>query len=186
MGHLTRCVTGFYPPGGKAFYAKLKPGAFTGLFPFHPKNIQDDQIEIRHLFKHFSTWQFADLPSFRHRVDLFETWLLQHHHPFTAAYQQQYVDLFINVFSNLQYCQPESIQALCDRHHITYATLRRYFQEQTGVSPKYCQKVMRFKSALQAYRTFGYHFNYSDFGFTDFSHFCKDAKGLTGRAPVEL
>lgn len=186
MGHLTRCVTGSYAPGGKAFYAKLKPGAFTRLFPFSPKNIQDSQIENLCLFKHFSAWQFADLPSFRHRIDLFETWLLQQHHPFAAFYRQQYVDLFISVFSHVQYSLPETIQALCDRHHITYASLRRYFLEQTGVTPKYCRKVIRFKSALQAYRTFGYHFNYPDFGYTDFSHFCKDAKGLTGKAPLEL
>lgn len=186
MGHLTQCVTGSYAPGSKVFYVKLKPGAFTTLFPFTPKAIQNSQVAIPRLFNNLSTWQFSDLPSFRHRINFFEHWFLQNYQSAVAAYQQQYVDLFTNAFSNTPYCRPESIQALCARHHITYASLRRYFLAQTGVSPKYCQKVMRFKYALQAYRTFGYHFNHADFGYTDFSHFCKDAKGLTGKAPLEL
>ncbi|MBO9202195.1 MULTISPECIES: helix-turn-helix transcriptional regulator [Niastella] len=185
MGHLTQCVTGSYKPGSKAFYAKLKPGVFNTLCPVPPNAIQNDQVAIPHLFRDFSAWQLADLPSFRHRVNLFETRLLRYQ-PFMTGYKQQYVELFTHVFSNAQYCQPESIQSLCNRHHITYASLRRYFLEHTGVSPKYCQKVIRFKSALQAYRTFGYHFNYTDFGYTDYAHFCKDAKGLTGKAPLEL
>lgn len=186
LGHLTQCVTGSYTPGSKRFYAKLKPGAFTRLFPFSPKNIQDSQIEIHPYFHGFSTAQFAALPSFRSRIDHFEAYLIKQFYPFITGYRQQYVDLFINVFSNAQYCQPGRVQALCNKHHITYASLRRYFAEQTGVSPKYCQKVIRFKGALQAYRTFGYDFYYTDLGYTDFSHFCKDARSLTGKAPLEL
>lgn len=186
LGHLTQCVTGSYAPGSKRFYAKLNPGAFTRLFPFSPKDIQDDRVDIEPYFQGFSIDQFATLPSFRQRIDHFEDQLINQFYPFTTGYKQQYVDLFINIFSNAQYCQPERILALCNKHHITYASLRRYFVEQTGVSPKYCQKVIRFKGALQAYRTFGYDFNYTDLGYTDFPHFCKDARSLTGKAPLEL
>jgi methylphosphotriester-DNA--protein-cysteine methyltransferase len=186
MGHLTKCVTGLYAPGSKRFYAKLHPGAFTRLFSFSPQHIQDSQVEINSFFHAFSRAQFAALPSFRSRIDHFEDHLIKQYNPFSVGYRQQYVDLFINIFSNAQYCRPECIQALCEKHHITYASLRRYFLEQVGVSPKYCQKVIRFKGALQAYRTFGYGFNYTDLGYADFSHFCKDARGLTGRAPLEL
>jgi hypothetical protein len=186
MGHLTHCVTGSYAPGSKAFYAKLKPGAFTVFFPFTAQHIGNEQIATHHLFRGLSTAQFSTLPSFRRRIDMFERYLLQHFYPFQAGYRQQYVHEFTKTFSNAQYCEPERIHTLCNKYNITYASLRRYFLEQVGVSPKYCQKVIRFKAALQAYRTFGYHFNYPGFGYSDFSHFCKDAKGLTGKAPLEL
>lgn len=87
---------------------------------------------------------------------------------------------------NAGYQQPDLISHLCQEYHITYASLRRYFLEQVGVTPKYCQKVMRFKSALRAYRMAGYDFNHGDFGYADFSHFCKDARNLTGAAPAQL
>lgn len=186
MGHLTQCVTGSYAPGSKRFYAKLQPGAFTRLFSFPAQEIQNAQIAINTVFHGFSLAQFAALSSFRSRIDHFEDHLIKQFNPFTHDYRRQYVNLFINIFANAQYCKPERIQALCNKHHLTYASLRRYFMEQVGVSPKYCQKVIRFKSALQAYRTFGYDFNYTDLGYTDFSHFCKDARSLTGRAPLEL
>ncbi|HUP11391.1 MAG TPA: hypothetical protein VM187_04250 [Niastella sp.] len=186
LGHITQSVTGSYAPGSKRFYAKLKPGAYTRLFPFSPKSIQDNQLPIDRAFPGFSTAQFAALPSFRRRIDLLEAYLLKQFYPFTADYRQEYVDLFVNIFSNTQYCQPERVQALCNKYHVTYASLRRYFVAQTGVSPRYCQKVIRFKGALQAYRTFGYDFNYADHGYTDFSHFCKDAHSLTGKPPLEI
>ncbi|HEX6426295.1 MAG TPA: hypothetical protein VF008_01365 [Niastella sp.] len=186
MGHLTHCVTGSYAPGAKAFYAKLKPGVFTALFPFTAQHIQDDQVETHQLFRGLSTGQFSALPSFRQRIDLFESYLLQHFYPFKIGYRQQHIQVFMQLFSNAQYCKPERINTLCNNHNITYASLRRYFLEQVGVSPKYCQKVIRFKAALQAYRTFGYNFHYPDFGYSDFSHFCKDARSLTGKAPLEL
>lgn len=186
LGHLTQCITGSYTPGSKRFYAKLKPGAFTRLFPFSPQSIQNGQVQLDGAFYGLSVDQFAALPSFRQRINYLEAFLIKKFYPFTAGYRQQYVDLFINIFSNAQYCQPERLHAMCNKHHITYASLRRYFIEQTGVSPKYCQKVIRFKGALQAYRNFGYDFNYSDLGYTDFSHFCKDARSLTGKAPLEI
>jgi hypothetical protein len=46
LGHLTKCVNGSYAPGSKRFYAKLKPGAFTRLFPFSPESIKNNQVEI--------------------------------------------------------------------------------------------------------------------------------------------
>lgn len=186
LGHLTQCITGSYVPGSKRFYAKLNPGAFTRLFPFSPQSIQNGQVQIDDAFHGFSVAQFSALPSFRQRIIYFETYLIKQFYPFTAAYRQRYVDLFVNIFSDAQYSKPESLQALCNKHHLTYASLRRYFIDQTGVSPKYCQKVIRFKGALKAYRTFGYNFNYADLGYTDFSHFCKDAYSLTGKAPLEI
>ncbi|MCS3797420.1 hypothetical protein [Niastella sp. OAS944] len=135
LGHLTQCITGSYSPGSKRFYAKLHPGGFTQLFPFSPQSIQDNQVPLDRDFHRFSVAQFVTLPSFRQRVGYFEAYLIKQFYPFTAGYRQQYVDLFIHVFSNAQYCQPEGLQALCSKHHITYASLRRYFIEQTGVSP---------------------------------------------------
>ncbi len=56
------------------------------------------------------------------------------------------------------------------------STLNRYFKEVLGISPKQCFKALRFKTALKNYRANGSYDLYDELGYTDFSHFVKEAK----------
>ncbi|SHF82189.1 hypothetical protein SAMN05443144_113153 [Fodinibius roseus] len=61
-----------------------------------------------------------------------------------------------------------------------------YFKEITGFSPKFCQKLDKFKQGLRQYKLHGYNFNHWEYGFTDFSHFAKVSKQLTTWPPSDL
>lgn len=185
LGHTTQSFAGIYFPGSKTFYIKLKPGAFTVIFPFTSLEIQNNQVDVQSLFRGFSIDEFQELASFEARMNYIEQQLNIYHRT-SVRYQQQFVAQFTRAFHDARFIASGNIQDLCKAHHVTYASVRRYFLQQVGVSPKYCQKIIRFKAALRAYRTDGYQFNSHDFGYTDFSHFCKDARSLTGKAPAAL
>ena len=69
---------------------------------------------------------------------------------------------------------------------VSNPTLNRYFKEVLGVSPKQCFKALRFKTALKNYRAKGSYDLYDELGYTDFSHFVKEAKNLANKPPSEL
>jgi len=185
LGHTTRSFEGIYLPGTKTFYIKLRPGAFTTIFPFTSLEIQNNQVDVQSLFPEFSLGKFQEFLSFEARMNYIEEqFKLYPGVPF--SYQQQVVTKFTRAFHDAHFIASGNIEALCKLNNITYASVRRYFLQQTGVSPKYCQKVIRFKAALRSYRMDGYRFNSDDFGYTDFSHFCKDARLLTGKPPASL
>lgn len=185
LGHTTQSFNGIYLPGTRTFYAKLKPGVFTMVFPFTSHEIQNSQVDIQSLFRKFSLDKLQELPSFEARMNYIEEqFKLYLAMPF--SYQQQIVTQFTRAFNDARFIASGNIEKLCKMNNVTYASVRRYFLQQTGVSPKYCQKIIRFKAALRAYRSNGYRFNSDDFGYTDFSHFCKDARHLTGKTPADL
>ena len=59
-------------------------------------------------------------------------------------------------------------------------------KEVLGISPKQCFKALRFKTALKNYRANGSYDLYDELGYTDFSHFVKEAKNLANTTPSEL
>lgn len=69
---------------------------------------------------------------------------------------------------------------------VSNPTLNRYFKEVLGISPKQCFKALRFKTALKNYRANGSYDLYDELGYTDFSHFVKEAKNLANTTPSEL
>lgn len=68
---------------------------------------------------------------------------------------------------------------------VSNPTLNRYFKEVLGISPKQCFKALRFKTALKNYRANGSYDLYDELGYTDFSHFVKEAKNCK-HTPSEL
>ncbi|MBT1704116.1 DUF6597 domain-containing transcriptional factor [Chryseosolibacter indicus] len=186
LGNTTDAFTGLYPRSSKIFYVKLKANARSLIFNYPAAEVLNNQIDISHKLKGFSSDQFLTLATFQERVWTIENYLKKFCLSNIFTYKQKQVATMINQLSNSAYTEPESIERLCARNNITYASARRYFLEELGVSPKFYQKALRFKSALKSYKVQGYKFNAFDFGYTDFSHFCKDAKDLSGRQPSLL
>ncbi|NML40113.1 AraC family transcriptional regulator [Chitinophaga sp. G-6-1-13] len=188
LGHLTHSCSSTYSPGTLIFFIKLKPGCAAKLFRCPPSELENNQLPLPCLFKNPDLEeQLGTATNFADRVRHCNETLLQlliqlpgNDHRFDI------VEHCLRKFDSLQLKDEKGLQHLCGSLHVTYASLRRYFLSTVGVTPKFAQKTVRFKKALQAYRCRGYNFYYEDFGYTDFSHFAKDAKALTGSNPLEL
>lgn len=186
LGNTSVPFSGRYGASSSVFYVKLRPLA-KALLSDHPGHaLLNASHDFESALKGFSFAKLQDLSGFSERVGYIEEWLRSVIAAKTLTDKQRCVQAFVDQLNTARYVQPETVDAVCSRMHVTYATLRRYCHSELGVSPKFLQKAVRFKSALRAYRQHGYTFNAYDFGFTDFSHFCKDAKELTGRRPAEL
>jgi hypothetical protein len=185
LGHNSVPFTGVYEDS-LVFYIKFKASSGPALFSIPSRELLNQQIEISNFLKGFPTAQFESLLSFQDRVAFMEQHLLKMMQRVAYTYKREYVKSFLVEFSSMRYEGNHSLSSLCKKYHVTYASLRRYFIDELGVSPKFCQKIGRFKRALRAYKIHGYSFHHSDFGYTDFSHFCKDSRELTRKPPLEL
>ena len=95
-------------------------------------------------------------------------------------------DTVIKAIDLISSFQINDVYEIAKHLAVSQPTLNRYFKDTLGVSPKQCLKMLRFKVALKKYRSFGSTYLYEEFGYTDFSHFVKDAKRYGNRAPSLL
>jgi hypothetical protein len=187
LGQTSVLYTGIYQSGMHVFFVKLKPGIASLIFNEKATIFENGQIDFAYLWKHSSLEeQIQEASGFSHRISLFQHALLNNMVNNNAYQKVERLNKIMNVFNTLQLKGEKEIERICKSNWITYPSARRDFLQYIGYTPKYCQKTSRLKNALKAYKQSGYHFYYEDFGYTDFSHFAKDARQLTGRTPAML
>jgi AraC-like DNA-binding protein len=187
MGQSSVLHTGVYPAAMHAFFVKLKPGIASILFHENACNMENQQIELP-IFWSGSTLgeQMHECATFSERVCLVRSELLNRISRNYDYFKVQKLNEMHRTFSSLQLRGGKTIEHVCKDHWVSYSSARRYFLDYVGFAPKYCQKTTRLKNALKEYQKVGYQFYYEDFGYTDFSHFARDTKQLTGRTPSSL
>lgn len=187
MGQSSVLHTGIYPAAMHTFFIKLKPGIASILFRENACNMENQQIELPLLWKGSTLdQQMQDCADFRERVCLVRSELLSRISKDYNYFKVQKLNQMHRTFSSLQLGDGKRIEQICQDHWVSYSSARRYFLEYVGFAPKYCQKITRLKNALKQYQKVGFRFYYEDFGYTDFSHFARDAKQLTARTPSSL
>lgn len=183
LGHTSVLHTGVYTSGMHTFFVKLRPGITALLFREQAASFVNANTDLAYLWKKdLPVEQLKEAGSFRERIQLFQNGLLKilvHDHHLLKV---QRLHQMIKDFHTLQLKGEKEIEKICKANWVTYSSARRDFLKYIGFTPKYCQRISRLKSALVAYKKHGYHFYYEDFGYTDFSHFAKDARQLTGHA----
>lgn len=187
LGHTSILHTGIYTGGMHTFFVKLKPGIAAQLFREQADSFMNTNIDFTCLWKKtMLVEQLKEVDSFRKRIQLFQQALLKQLINDKHLIKVQRLHQMMRTFPSLQLKGEKEIEKICKANWITYASARRDFLKYIGFTPKYCQRISRLKSALKVYKKQGYHFSYEDFGYTDFSHFAKDARLITGHAPSVL
>ena len=121
--------------------------------------------------------------SFAERVQFVENWLLSNMKIFSSDFKLNTVIKAIYYINNNRNYK---LNTVSKEVGVSNPTLNRYFKEVLGISPKQCFKALRFKTALKNYRANGSYDLYDELGYTDFSHFVKEAKNLANTTPSEL
>lgn len=188
LGHLTIPHTSIYAPDTHLFFIKLKPGIASMLFRCNPLTLENAQPDLSSLLHSpVLEAQLITATTFAQRVKHAENHLYKKFQYLAIDDPKfQLVRHCIRQYASLQLNNEKGMAYLCSSLHVTYPSLRRYFLSTLGITPKFVQKTIRFRKALQQYKMSGYNFYYEDFGYTDFSHFVKDARALTGKSPLEL
>lgn len=185
LGNLTDLHTSIYPAGVHEFYIKFKPGLLGKLFRLSPADVQNANADLENFIRLPALEnQLQAVSAFRERVQRIEPILLKRLDRFETNYRFQVVQTVLRRFE--QASGGSHLVKLGRELGISYPSLHRYFAETLGYSPKYCQKVIRFRKALHLYKQHGSRFSFDEIGYTDFSHFVKDARQLTHRLPSEL
>jgi AraC-like DNA-binding protein len=81
----------------------------------------------------------------------------------------------------LQHCDSKnnfttSIEDFAAQYHIAARTLHRYFETTTSLSSKKALQVLRIRKAVQQLANAPQDFKYENYGYYDYSHFCKHLK----------
>lgn len=90
-------------------------------------------------------------------------------------------DVIRIVTSILSHCEKENdfitpVEEYANQYNISSRTLHRYFEAATSLSSKKAIQVLRIRSAVQKMVSSPETFSYKDFGYYDYSHFCKHLK----------
>lgn len=113
--------------------------------------------------------------SFRHRSDI----VLEHYktlidkHAGSLKYVTTVTDILKGCVATNRY---DSIKTVADNYRINKRTLQRYFEASTSFSTKQALQNIRIRKAITQLLNAPSYFNYKDFGYYDYSHFCKHLK----------
>ncbi|UPK69789.1 helix-turn-helix domain-containing protein [Chitinophaga filiformis] len=187
LGHTSILHTGIYAGGMHTFFVKLSPGIAALLFREAAASFVNTHTDLSCLWtRELPAEQLMEAASFRERIELFQQLLMKRMVHDRHHLKVQRLHQMMKAFHSLQLKGEKEIEKICSANWVSYASARRDFLQYIGFTPKYCQRISRLKRALKAYKKHGYHFYYEDYGYTDFSHFAKDSRQITGRPPSLL
>ncbi|GAB3910127.1 helix-turn-helix domain-containing protein [Larkinella knui] len=187
LGNLTDLHTSIYPAGVHEFYVKFRPGMLGQLVGFRTGEVENANVDLAAFIRLTELEERMQAAAvFSERVRLMEAILVKPVLEIPIDYRQKVVQIALQKFDRNAFNPNQPLRAICRELGVSYPSLHRYFNETLGYSPKYCQKIIRFKNALQLYKRHGSRYPFEDIGYTDFSHFVKDARQLTQRLPSEL
>lgn len=79
-----------------------------------------------------------------------------------------------------------SINALSLKHGISTRTLQRYFEMATSLSSKQALQILRIRKAVEHLTSSPDNFNFTIYGYYDYSHFYKHLKGFVNKHSISI
>ena len=182
-GSLTDAIAVIHAPGTHEFSIKFNPGVLYSCLSEDIPTLVDNSLPLQKYLNQKIIDELKLKTSFDGRVLFVENWLLSNMKIFNSDFKLKAVTKAIYYINN---SHDYKLNVVSKEVGVSNPTLNRYFKEVLGVSPKQCFKALRFKTALKNYRAKGSYDLYDELGYTDFSHFVKEAKNLANKPPSEL
>lgn len=182
-GSLTEAITVVHAPGTHEFGIQFRPGALYPIISKDVKKLLNNHLPIQKYVDQEVINKLKSKSSFAERVSLMEGWLLDKLDLLEPNFKIKTITKSIDYINNNQ---DHKLNAVSNYVGVSNSTLNRYFKEILGVSARQCFNMIRFKTALREYKSSGTNCLYDEFGYTDFSHFVKDAKKYANKPPSSL
>ena len=95
----------------------------------------------------------------------------------------RYIQIVTSLLSRLAEINSynESVASLASSYQISKRSLQRYFEASTSYSTKPALQTIRIRTAVKALTDNPASFNFNDYGYYDYSHFCKHLKQFVGK-----
>ncbi|WP_129713990.1 helix-turn-helix domain-containing protein [Pedobacter sp. SYP-B3415] len=183
LGILRTAVSCSYPPGSREFSVKFKPGIMPLLFDIAAGELLGNNLFAEAYLADNLVQRLKEAETVEQQVIIADNWLRKLASQIIKNHKMSTVTQALMVAGRQPDCRISGIAASVSTSPVT---LTRYFKDMLGMSPAQCFRLMRFRTALEAYRAAGSKQLFDQFGYTDFSHFAKEARKLTKRAPGRL
>jgi len=123
--------------------------------------------------------------SFEERIDILNTYFQSIIKTYSGSWEP------IRIVSEiLQHCDTKndfttSVEEFAAQYNISARTLHRYFETTTSLSSKKALQVLRIRKAVQQLANAPTDFTYEQYGYYDYSHFCKHLKQFLRKDTIE-
>lgn len=182
-GSLTHAGKAFYTKEVHEFSIKFQPGVLAHLLQLKPVSLQNNHLPAEKYFPDKFVAALRDASSMKQRIVLAEDYLAK---KLQARPLPVKLHMVQQALQRMQQANDAGTPELAAHLALSIPTLNRYFREVLGYSPRQSYKLVRFRRALQAYRQHGSNYAYRLAGYTDFSHFARNAHELTRNKPSLL
>lgn len=171
----------------EVFTIEFTPAGILSLLGIPCKDLTIEPLELKSILNEsilFMQEKLADYSSFQKQVSLLNSFFLKQ---VVQGYESQQA-LRILSFIKEQPCTP-SVDELSKAAFITTRSMRRFFANNFGLSPKLFLRLTRFENAIEAVK------NQPDLqlseiayltGYFDQAHFTTEIRKFTGMTPGEL
>lgn len=177
---LPRCknMTCHHSAGNKIFGIKFKvsPVIFEKKINFY--EYREYLFPLAYLIDPSVVKKIKKAPSFAKRVELISAYYEKIIEKYSGSYKQ--VDVVIQVLDEY-YGKNNfslSIEDLSHQHGISSRTLQRYFEATTSINCKQALQIIRIRKAIEQLTTDPAAFQYTSYGYYDYSHFYKHLKAF--------
>jgi AraC-like DNA-binding protein len=123
--------------------------------------------------------------SFEERIDILNAYFQSIIKTFSGSWEP------IRIVSEiLQHCDTKndfitSVEEFAAQYNISARTLHRYFETTTSLSSKKALQVLRIRKAVEQLANAPTQFTYAQYGYYDYSHFCKHLKQFLRKDTIE-
>lgn len=123
--------------------------------------------------------------SFHKRVEIISAY----YEKIVAQYEGslKYVSIVIQALEAFEKSHfQQTIEAIAQQHQISTRTLQRYFEAATSITTKQAFQILRIRRAVQQLATEPAAFDFSAFGYYDYSHFYKHLKAFINKHSIDI
>jgi AraC-like DNA-binding protein len=172
--------------GNRIFGIKFKvsPIVFEKKVNFH--EYREYIFPLAYLIDRNEVNKIKTAPSFEKRVEIISKYynqILEKH-----SGSLRYVDIVTSILD--EYSEKNnfnaSVESLSKKYEISTRTLQRYFESATSISSKQALQILRIRKAVEHLATSPANFNYTAYGYYDYSHFYKHLKGFISKHSISI
>ena len=172
--------------GNKIFGIKFRvsPNVFEKRINFH--EYRGYIFPLAYLIDKNVVSKLKQANSFERRVEIISNYYDQIIEKHSGSLR--YVDIVTSILDecSIKNDYSISIDALAKRFDLSTRTLQRYFEAATSISGKQALQIMRIRKAVEELANDPSGFDFSKYGYYDYSHFYKHLKAFLNKHSVDI
>ncbi len=172
----SKAIECYHKPGNRLFGIKFKISPIIFKTKVNFSEYKEYIYPLSYLMEQSVIDKVKKAATFEERIETLNEYFLSLIRSYSGTWDAIHI-----VSEILQYCDRENdftktVEEFAAQYKISARSLHRYFESTTSLSSKKALQVLRIRKAVQQLAGNPEDFKYGDYGYYDYSHFCKHLK----------